>query len=59
MFEPYKYTINCLCNYIYPKKYNVFFKKHYFNSNNSLEFFQVERSAIGQVSKFFFCKKGI
>lgn len=27
MFEHYKYTINCLCNYIYCVNYNVFFGK--------------------------------
>ena len=54
MFEQYKYTINCLCNYIYSFIYNVLFENVVSALDNRLKFFQIERFAISQICKFFF-----
>ncbi len=54
MFERYKYTINCLCNYIYSIIYNVFFRNISSAFYNCLKFFKIERFAVSQFCKLFF-----
>lgn len=54
MFEHYKYTINCLCNYIYSVIYNVFLGNIISAFYNCLKFFKIEWLTVCQVGKFFF-----
>ena len=46
MFEHNKYTINCLCNYIYSIINNDFFRNIFSAFYNCLKFFKIERFAI-------------
>jgi len=57
MFEQYKYTINCLCNYVYLIIYNVFFRNIISVFCNCLKFFKIQRLTISQVCEFFFCEQ--
>jgi hypothetical protein len=59
MFEQYKYTLNCLYNYIYSFNYNVFFKNIISGLDNYLKFFKIEGLAVSQVCKFFLRKQDI
>jgi len=53
MFEQYKYTINCLCNYIYLFNYNVFLGNIMLAIDNCLKFFKIQRLAVSEFCKLF------